>query len=161
MNNLSARKGQMELIGLIVIVVIVVTVMLLYMVFKINNPERSVKAGFVNKEIASNILISSMKVNVAECPFHTLDQLISDCASSVGRRIFCNSEPSCDVANRTLIKIVDTTLSDLGRDYYIKVDSTAIASEDGCSGREKIQASQALPLSLGSGVVAVSLDVCD
>jgi hypothetical protein len=155
------KKAQLEIIGLIFIVIIVVAAMLFYVAYKVSHPEVSVRQSFISKEVASNILITSLNTNVEECKHHTLDQLVSDCANVASRRIFCGTETSCIAANRTLNKMIGGTFDFIGKDYYLASSIPDISSENKCAGKERIQAQQSLTISLGTGTVALTLDVCD
>ncbi|MBN2142907.1 hypothetical protein JW711_06280 [Candidatus Woesearchaeota archaeon] len=154
-------RAQLEIMGLIIIVLIVATSLMLYMVYKINNPERSPKAAFVNKELASNFLITVTKVNVLECPHHTVTDLVTDCANSIQKRIYCGGESSCVVANRTLFAMLAPTMEELGKNFSFSIENTDISYTGACDNKEKVQATQVLPLAIGFGHVSMVLDVCD
>jgi hypothetical protein len=136
MGRTDCKKGQIELIGLMIIVIIVVSVMMIYLVYKINNPAHNIKRGFVNQELAANFLITITKATVRECPEHSLADLVTDCAGE--QRFYCGSEPSCTVANRTLLFILNTTMDYLGKSFNFSVEpvSKTGISYAGCSGRD-------------------------
>lgn len=155
-----ARKGQMELIGIIVIVIIVITALLLYMVYKINNPDTNIKRGFVNKELATNFLITITKANVKECPQHTIGDLVTDCANTLRRTIYCGGRISCEVANETLFAILRPAMDELGKNFSFSVAQTDI-SYVGCAGKEKVQATQVFTLFPSMQKTSLVLDICE
>ena len=154
-------RAQLELIGLVVIVIIVISAMLIYMVYKVNNPERSVKRAFVNEELAANYLITSLKVTVKECPQHSLSDLMTDCAKDY-RDIMCAGQDSCVLANATLAKLMDSITS-LGKNYSFSIkkgDEVQVFSS-GCKNMNRVSATQDFTVYPSMQRVSLVLDVCD
>ena len=156
----KGKMGQVEMIGLVFIVVIIITATLIYMVYKLNNPSANIKRGYVNRELATNFLISITKTSVKECPQHTLGDLVTDCANTLRRSIFCGGVTSCEMANRTLHDILYETMPELGKDFAFSVNQTDI-SFAGCQGKDKVQASQVFTLYPGLERVRLTMDVCE
>jgi hypothetical protein len=138
------KLGQLELIGLIIIVIIVVSAMMIYLVYKINNPAKNIKRGFVNKELATNFLITITKATVAECPEHSLSDLITDCAGD--QRYKCGSGTSCEIANATLFRVLNETMDYLGKSYNFSVEPTAQTGIvfPGCTGKDDFTSAEQL-----------------
>ncbi|MBN1792691.1 hypothetical protein JW826_03335 [Candidatus Woesearchaeota archaeon] len=155
------RRAQLEMIGLIVIVIMVITVMLVYLVYKVNNPSESIKRGYVNKELASNFLITITKVNVKECPQQTLTDLVTDCANTARRSIYCGGEKSCVVANKTLYDILTPTMDELGKDFEFSVERADLNYTGACKDKERVQAVQVFTLFPSMERIRLTLNVCD
>ena len=153
-------KGQMELIGLIVIVIIVISSLLIYMVYKLNNPDVNIKRGFMNKELAANFLITITKANVKECPQHTIGDLVTDCANTLHRSIYCGGRTSCEIANETLYSILKPTMDDLGKEFGFSVAQTDI-NFAGCVDKEKVEATQVFTLFPSTERTSLVLDICE
>jgi hypothetical protein len=160
--KLRSSKAQVELIGLIIIVIIVISAMLLFLVYKMNQPEQNVKRGFVNPRLANGFLITITKVSVSECPQFSLADLITDCANDLSKEIMCDGENSCVVANRTLYSILNTSMEDLGKEFNFSIDPLATTgiSYPGCEGKDAVYGEQTFTLSSGE-TATLRLFVCN
>lgn len=157
-NNLR-KKAQLEMIGLVVIVIIVITALLIFTVHKMSNPKENVQKRYINKEIATNMLISMTKTSVNECHNLSLGELITDCARPF-HSITCYDYTSCEIANRTIFKILNRTLVDWELGFNFSIEGTEINFVNyGCSAKsEKVQGFEILPLYPGQ--IEMTLDIC-
>lgn len=160
-NNLR-KKAQLEMIGLIVIVIIVITGLLVFTVYKITNPTKDIQKRYVNKEIATNMLISMTKTNIYECHNLSLADLIIDCARTYSSIICIDDKLSCEVVNTTIYNILNKTLIDWEMSFNLSIENTNITFVNhACtSKKEKIQSSENLPLGAGQTVEMI-LDICE
>jgi hypothetical protein len=156
--HFRSRKSQIEMIGLIIIVVIVIIAMLVYMVNKISHPVDNVKRAYVNNEIATNMLITMTKVNIQECPSHTLAELISDCAKEY-HSIICGSLTSCEEVNKTLAFMINKTLDVFMMNYNLTIADAGISFVKGCPTNTQVRGFQILPLYPGQ--VEIDLAICN
>ena len=159
--NKLRTKAQLEMIGLIVIVIIVITGLLIFTVYKINNPRKNIQKRYMNKEIATNFLISITKTSVNECHNLSLAELITDCAKIHGSIICDNNNLSCEMANKTISNILNDTLIDWGISFNLSVERTPISFVNlECTSRakEKVQGFEILPLYPGHAEMI--LDIC-
>lgn len=155
-----SRRAQLEMIGIIVIVIIVVTVLLIYLVYKLNNPAKDVRTVYINGEIATNLLITLTKVNIAECHDIALSELITDCAKEY-HSITCFGKSSCEMVNASLHDLVNTTLVDWNSRFKLSVGGTDIEIlNDFCGAKaKKIRGFTVLPLNPGQS--EITLDICN
>lgn len=155
------KKAQVEMIGLIVIVILVIIGLLIFTVYKINNPSRNLQKKYMNKEIATNMLIAMTNTNVEECHDITLASLITDCARTY-HSITCYDYTSCEIANKTIYDILNKTLIDWGIGFNLTIEDTDITFVMyGCdsTARDKVQSFQILPLNPGQ--IEMTLDICN
>ena len=157
------------MIGLVIIVVIVITALLIFTVYKLTHPSQDIKKSYINKEIATNMLVAMENINVAECHNLTLATLLIDCAKSV-HEIRCEDYTSCYIANKTIDAILTRTLIDLmDLDFKMSVESpnsdigVFINFVHNCSSRatEVAAGFELLPMySESSQQVEMNLDIC-
>jgi len=157
--NLS-RKAQLEMIGIIVIVIIVVTVLMIYLIYKLNNPVNDVRTVYINGEIATNLLITLTKTNIAECHDIALSELITDCAKEY-HSITCFGKSSCEMVNASLHELVSMTLVDWNVRFRLFVEGADIEIlNDFCDAKaNKIRGFTVLPLNPGQS--EITLDICN
>ncbi|MBU1198462.1 MAG: hypothetical protein KKF46_08135 [Nanoarchaeota archaeon] len=154
------RKAQLEMIGLIVIVIIVVVALLIFTVYQVTNPQRNIKRKYMNEEIATNMLVSMMNIDLRECHNLSLQELVGDCAKTF-HSITCLDSTSCEIANKTIYDILNRTLIDWDVSFNLSVQNTDISFVNlGCTARvkSKIRGFQILPLYPGQ--IEMILDVC-
>ena len=151
-------KAQIEMIGLIVIVIIVITALLIFTVYKISNPPKNIQKRYMNKEIATNFLVSITKTSINECHNLSLAELITSCAKN--SLINCDDKLSCEVANETIHNILENTLIDCGISFNLSIENTNISFVNlECTARkEKVQGFEILPLYPGQAEMI--LDIC-
>jgi hypothetical protein len=158
MNSVGGRKGQLEMIGLIIIVIIVITAMLIYTVNKMSHPVENIKRVYVNNEIATNLLLSMTKANVEECPSYALSELVSDCAREY-HRIICNGLTSCEQANKTIALMINKTLDEFMMNYNLTISGTDISFIKGCPSKNQVRGFQIIPLYPGQ--VEIDISICN
>ena len=163
MNKKKFKKlAQLEMIGLIVIVIIVITALLIYTVYKISSPQQNIQKRYMNKEVATNFLVSMINTNVEECHNLSLAQLIIDCAKTFPSISCQDYRGSCEVANKTILDILNRTLVNWSVSFNLSIERTPISFVNlGCDSRatEKEQGFEILPLNYVENIEII-LDIC-
>ncbi|MBW2990428.1 hypothetical protein KY348_01850 [Candidatus Woesearchaeota archaeon] len=161
MNKPIYKKAQLEMIGLIIIVVIVITGLLIFTVYRITRPPTNVQKRYLNKEIATNMLIAMSNTHVPECYNHSLTQLIIDCSNRYSLMICEDDQTSCKIVNKTIYNILNKTLIawDTSFNFSIIKTNTSFVNLDCNSARNKVQGFEVFTSKTGQ--VEITLDVCE
>ncbi len=99
-NKLYNKKGQMEMIGLVVIVILIAVAMLFFAVFSFN--DEPIKKVFTREGLAYSSMSAIMRTSVdcnAVTPLSLGEDILEDCAAHaqpVPSIHFCNNQHSCD-----------------------------------------------------------------
>ncbi len=115
---MTRKKGQEEIVGFVLIVVIITIIFVIFLGFKLRNPELTQKES----EIIYQFLESAMK-QTSDCALNTngkradLDELIRECHSTNG--LCDNGQNSCDRAKEILVDMLNNTWK-VGEDYPTK-----------------------------------------
>ncbi|HJX05135.1 MAG TPA: hypothetical protein VJ461_00320 [Candidatus Nanoarchaeia archaeon] len=166
-HNGKGRKSQLEMIGLTVIVVIVITGLLIVTVYKFNSSPRSIQKRYINKETATNLLISMTNTNVGDCNNLTLGELLTDCGSSYPS-INCFDFTSCEIANQTIEVLLNRTLMSSSWNLSFEMRIVSPFQGDisrfvnlncGSTSKEQEQAFELLPLE-AQNVLEITLTLC-
>ncbi|MBC8500599.1 MAG: hypothetical protein ISS25_01020 [Nanoarchaeota archaeon] len=155
------RKGQMEIMGLIVIVILLTLGMVFIVSFKTSQPKREVKKSYEDDQLASNFIIAFLKTN-SDCRKHTIENMIQDCA--IEKRINCNGLSSCKYVNETINVFLDKTLKKLGKKFKFEIEgvSEEILFEADCTAdQEKDSAFQPISLYPYPGTIVIRMDICE
>ncbi|NQV91175.1 hypothetical protein HQ489_01765 [Candidatus Woesearchaeota archaeon] len=179
------KKGQMEIIGLVVIVILISLGMLFMAVFALSSD--SSKKTFTRKGLASSTVSGILKLNVgAECPGQGSPQLggdiLEDCAIYFGYKedsassIYqCREKHSCDFFREISNEILNGTLGEQEKKYEFTVhlieqkgatpkDLIEIIKNKGGCPKATISnqdSSKPFPLQTDAGLVEVELKICD
>lgn len=165
MNKIEKKKvktkAQLEMIGLMVIVIIVIVALLIFTVYKMSAPQENIQKRYMNKEIATNFLVSITKTSVNECHNLSLAELIIDCAKTFTRIICDNDRNSCYTANQTIFDVLNKTLIAWDVSFNLSIKKTPISFVyfDCNSRREKVQGFEILPLNYRE-TAEMTLDIC-
>lgn len=152
------RKGQLEIMGLVLVVVLVSLGMLFLLKFVVFKPVGEERATFTRSQLATNTLDALIKTET-ECEGRTIEELINDC---IGFQQYddCNGLGSCNFLDEKISFIFEETLVKWQKHYNFQVSKsqvTMITIDDGwgCPG-ERDSHYQPLP-----GAILIRLDVCD
>lgn len=121
------KKGQMEIVGLLVVVVLIIIIIFFSLAFRTKTKDTGTQISFQDTKLASQLgtVISETTV---ECGIQRrlMRDLIIDCASS--KQIRCGGiQSSCEKVNETIKLILEHTLvNDL--DYSLQI--TSLDSQD-------------------------------
>ena len=157
MRTRRTTRGQVEMIGLIMIVIIVIVGLLIFTVYRLTNQGDDSQNRYLNKEVATNLLISIVNTDVDECHNLSLSTILTDCARTFSVLICEEDRLSCDVANETIFNILNRTLVDWDIGFNLTVEKTNISFVN-LRCREKVQGFQILPLNPGQ--YEMTLDIC-
>ncbi|MBS3169303.1 hypothetical protein J4210_02360 [Candidatus Woesearchaeota archaeon] len=171
------RKGQMEMIGLVVIVLLVTIAFLFLAQFALR--DNSDDQFFARKQLAVSTLTAISKTTVQNCeldgPLEVLsvNDLLKDCADNPegGFGFLCQGKYSCAYLQENLFPILFGGSLDTFKRRYEFV-SFIIQNPDppllfltgkngGCQGRKNVDTSGDFPLNAGVGVIESRLLICD
>ena len=156
----TRKKAQIEMIGLIIIVIIFIIGIMIFTIYKLNFSHKNQQTKYLNKEVATNLLIAMMKTNVVECQGLELAELIKDCTKEY-HMITCDAYTSCELANSTIYTILNSTLIDWGVSFNFTIQGTNVTFINlNCdsTARNVEQAEEILPLNPGQA--DITLDLC-
>lgn len=105
--NISSKRGQIEVFGLAFIVVLISIGFFIFVSFKSQQEPVSPQKEFTNDKLANDFVLSLLDVSIAECRQFSVKDLIVDCARD--KRILCNGEESCRVLNRSITIMLNKT----------------------------------------------------
>lgn len=154
------KKAQIEMIGLVIIVIIVITALLIFTVYKLTHPSKNIQKSYMNKEVATNLLITMTHTSIPGCHNFTLRELVVDCAKTY-HTTTCGDYTSCEIANQTIYTILNRTLVDWDIGFKFEIEGTEISFVNlNCDSvfKEKVQGFEILPLYPGD--VEMTLDIC-
>lgn len=119
MSNFT-RKGQMEIIGLVIVVILISLGMLFLLKFVVFQPVGEERATFTQSQLTSNTL-GAMLNTITTCRAEgevTLSDLIQDCAMGLD----CDGGVrSCDFLEEVVGTILESSLKEWNKDYEFKV----------------------------------------
>lgn len=118
-----AKKGQTEIIGLVIIVIIITIAMLFYVSYSTNsnNPtKKTLYQEYAYNELATSFAKSFLETYVVECQA-TVEELMVDCGSLRGGRIRCGTYTSCQKLDEVAIEIKNETLDKWNYPYGLEI----------------------------------------
>jgi len=183
LNQKKSRKGQMEIIGLVVIVILITLGLLFLTQFALKDGSDYNKKVFTQKGLAKSTANSLMKITITEpdCLSQEgstvnlrLDRdLLRDCAmhypTSLDSRYYCQQQHSCDFLEAFISEMLEQTLGTWGKRYeftaqlngYGQIDTLISINAGTCNNREK-DSSGKIPLRAEEiGLVESELIICD
>jgi hypothetical protein len=154
-----AKKSQMEILGLAIVVILILLATVFVVRFVVLKQPTNYRQGFVDSELASNMLSTFLRTTSNECFDISMTDLIRDC--SQGSTIFCeNGLDSCEYVKETSVDIFSKTFEKWKTKYqflaYTEGRTPFIESGKQCIGEKR---SKITPLA-GSVTVKVRLDLC-
>lgn len=116
------KKSQTEILGLAVIVVFITIGLLFAVKFMLNKPQENIREEFIQSELASNILGSTIDATTS-CRNQDIADLLRDCAENNPGRIKCGGFYSCDFVEGEINIILANFLNSIGggKKYKFKV----------------------------------------
>lgn len=136
-----SRRGQVEILGLVIITVLIVIGILLSVVFTFSRAPANPSVEFKEADLSGNILDAMLKTTVKNCNQRTFSEVLGECvgASSVS----CGSNPSslsCNSVNLSAIAMLSSSLKDV-RDFIFVVpkgnDNTYVCLASGIDSSNK------------------------
>jgi hypothetical protein len=127
------RRGQMEIMGLVVIVVLFVFGGLIYLTFASKPPDNSMAETRESGDVA-NLLNSLMKLTPCDSTTDSLDEIIKNCYISSGASDYCEN-PSCkDYIGSTVLNATKAYRQGTNYTFIIKdYTSVPFISQGSCS----------------------------
>ncbi|MBI2102857.1 hypothetical protein HYT55_03390 [Candidatus Woesearchaeota archaeon] len=171
----DVKKGQMEMVGLVVIVLLVTIAFLFLAQFALN--DRSDTHFFARKQLATSTLSGILQTTVKGCQpdesqLLTVSMLLQDCAVNRGGNFgyVCGGKYSCDFLNKDLLPtFLEGSLDVFKQHYELKAvlvqdpeqPLVLMTSNGGCKRQKNVDTSGDFPLSSGAGLVNTVLLICD
>jgi hypothetical protein len=120
---LSAKRGQMEIMGLVLIVVLILISLLFVLRFFLLADQSDIKNEYRQMQMASNMLSAILRTKTQNCSSLTVQEIIQDCAESdsdSNRQHKCQEDGNftCDYLNNTIIDLFNRTVSSWGNQSY-------------------------------------------
>ncbi len=180
--KMRSKRGQMELIGLVVIVILITLGMLFMAQFALKSDPK--KKIFVRKGLAYSTMGALMKTEV-QCTEKLADgttntnmlaigeELIEDCAENKGypySTFYCNDKHSCDFLTNKIGDLLSETLGKWNKHYEFKSELLSgstptllftIKDKDNKGCPKERDSSGLFPLNTDLGMVENVLYVCD
>ncbi|HLD88711.1 MAG TPA: hypothetical protein VI894_00745 [Candidatus Nanoarchaeia archaeon] len=161
---MSARKGQMEIMGLAMIVILLSVGLLFYLRFSISKPEQQAKEEFTKSERASNML-SSLLSTTTDCRDASIKSLLVDCAGNP--TIFCSGKSSCEYSYGLIDKLFNKTIKSWKAKYDFTVSVKTSGSQrrimrvnsSACYGERETKF-ETIPLYPNPGNLEARLEIC-
>lgn len=153
------KKGQLEMMGIVVVVILLVMGLLFVVTFIILKPASEIK-----EQVRAGVLASSagnsMLYITSGCRGLSFEELLLDCGGF--GNIFCDGKSSCDYVSQNFDFLLNRSLAEQDVSYYFvgKVGEDVVVGPLGspCPG-ERENWYQPLSTSLGT-VLELTLDVC-
>ena len=157
---MSAKKSQMEIMGLAIVIVISVIAITFFVVYSMNQKPPTFRTGFISAELSNNVVYTYLDTASATCSGYTMTELLQDCVQS--NAIICDDgKNSCEYAAATAKAIFSKTIEEWKYTYYFsaKLESSPPFMQIGkpCPG-SKVGKPYSLPTE--AGTITVLLDIC-
>jgi hypothetical protein len=157
-------KAQIETMGLLIIVILVTMILFFVLVFSMKskkNPEVNVETDFRKVQTISNFGPTILETTT-DCSSgkKTIRELLTDCGFS--REILCDGRSSCEVANETILSILEMTLDVWTYDYNLTVETsqkTITYVSTGCISSKDIS-QERTPFGTTHGSMAMVIKIC-
>ena len=183
--KLGEKKGQMEMVGLVIIVILITLGMLFMAKFALKDAKEK-KVSLKREGLPDSTLGALLKTSIVEtgCPPDSVgggfpqlgEDLLEDCAENLDTvpdgysQYRCNGQHSCVFLRERMQQLLESTLSVWGVHYDLGVQllrspqpiplfDPPLRSGNGCL-REK-DSSSAFPITTEAGTVESVLAVCD
>ena len=128
----SKKKGQTEIIGLVIVMVLIVMGIMFTMLFVFGKEDKGLSEEFREADLPQSMLDAILKTT-SSCTGRTIDQSLSDCRTA-SRTINCGSTPICKAVEQDAKKILEATLEKWEYPYKLSFDisNTECADSQGC-----------------------------
>ena len=185
--NKKSRKGQMEMVGLVVIVILITLGMLFMAQFAMKTDAK--KKVFTRKGLAYSTMGSLLKMSINDslCSTGSIGgqsprlgkELIEDCANNpnfaggISDSLYnCRGQHSCDFLKEFITEMLNETLAQWGKDYRFtskiiyqhddepKLLFDPIVQGSKCPKWKDRDGSGLFPIHTGSGLVENELYLC-
>ncbi len=161
MKSKIKRKSQMEILGLAIVVAIILVATIFVVRFVVLKSPTNYRKGFVNSELALNMMNRFLKTSAENCKQLSIKELFQDCAQESS--ISCdNGMDSCKFVNATAYTLFRNTLILWGYNYeflaYREDNRPFISLGKPCLGEKS---SMTQPVPIRGSTLYVKLDVCN
>ena len=160
--KMKSRKTQMETMGLAMIVILVSLVILFVVGIILTRQPSEIKNIFYNKKLADST-VYTLLVTTTDCRELPIGQLLIDCAKGPYVLDCPGNINSCDYAGKTINDILDSTLAEWNKTYYLAANISnrnLLKLGNECKGEKASSAPCCiLPVS-GNEQLTINLDIC-
>ena len=153
------KKGQMEIMGLVVIVILLSLAMLFVLQFVLLKEPSQTKKTYTHSQLSANTLNALLKTTTS-CRGQDVTQLLQDCASyRPDGLIQCETgQRSCSYVKDTILVILNGTLDYWNKDYLLTADLAELEfSQGSCLGERQ---SRIYPIPVEGDIMNIRLDIC-
>ena len=164
------KRGQMEIMGLVIIIVLIIIGVLFGIRFVIKKEPPSLAQEFRQTRLAANLL-SSMLGTTTPCHDTTVTQLLQDCAIGGGVRCSTSTgtQNSCDFVDGVISTMLGLTLETWRQSYYFSIKGPTrvqainygwpedVVDNKGCLGEREFKMQ---PIPSRAGVLSLRLEIC-
>jgi hypothetical protein len=153
---MSTKKGQIEMMGLVVIVILVAIG--LYIVVSIVLSPKVVDVPLEENQLAQNFVNALVKTDTS-CGY-SMREIIQDC--KLNQKLNCSGISSCEYSNQTIGYILNNTLNVWGYSYNFSSPQMQIEYiNKNCTSNKQRGTQGFAYISLyGMGDVLFTLDIC-
>jgi hypothetical protein len=122
MLTITAKKSQMEIIGLVIIVILISLALIFFLQFSMKETS-SDKRAYTSAQLASG-MINTLAKTTTDCSGKTISELYAECANlnpvDCDRDRFEESD-ACEKANSTVTMLLDSTLAEWRKKFKFQV----------------------------------------
>lgn len=116
------RKGQLEILGLVVVVVLILLGMVFAIRYIILEPGSEVGATFKKTQLSANFLSSLLSTTSKDCYQATVKDLILDCYEKGTNGLTCETgKKSCAMVQEIVDVALSDTLAKWGKKYEFSI----------------------------------------
>ena len=118
----SRKRGQMEIMGLMIVVILLIVGVLFAIKFVVLKKPAETRQTFSRTQMASNMGLALMSSTTEDCRGTAIKDLLIDCAEwpEAGGTISCGGGmKSCSYVNETIKSILNTTFDSWNVKYYV------------------------------------------
>ena len=158
---MKSKKSQTEILGLAVVVVFITIGLLFAVKFMLNKPSTSVREEFIQSELASNILGTTIDATTS-CRGQDIADLLRDCAENNPGKVQCSNKYSCEFVEQEINNILFSFLATMGGEKKYKF--RAFLEEENLfeirQGNCTVWESANQPLPTRKGALNIQFQVC-
>lgn len=166
------KKGQMEIMGLMIVVILLIVGVLFAIKFVVLKKPPETRQTFSRTQMASNLGLALMSSTTEDCRGTAIKDLLIDCAEwpEAGGTISCgDGNKSCVYVNNTVRSILNQTLDTWNTRYYLTVGTSKRLDEQiiyfhnrGClADEEQPGESESFFLPTSRGLLTLKIFVCE
>lgn len=152
------RRGQMEIIGLVLIVAVLLIGIVVYLQLSADNPGLEGVQAAKDVQGTTSFVVALSETSVEACGGVPFWRVARACAE---RERFCASQDPCGALQETVDAVAAATLAAQGLKYNLSVEHTPVQSAQECDLTMDRSAATPVPILLSNGEsVSLVLVLC-